>query len=316
MDSKLLETAERAPSMEARQLPPLNASDPRFQILDQVKRLLSGGKQISESHKHVIEVEDNVVIKHGFLCCRSEALAMQFITETTAIPVPRVYAYLSNGETPRRGYIAMEKLPGVALVHALDDLDDDACGRIAQQLSGYIDEMKKLDSPDSFGMVGKYGAYHGGVFIYLHSYEQRKGDRPGNPCKATNMREFLDYFALSAHIDLNDKEAAGKFTSAIDFNRPFSFSHGDLLPENIMYNPNTGNLVGLVDWQFAGWYPYFWNDWVARNRRWAYDAAKYATWKKIFERVFESTEEASSSFGNLAGHAELMGAYDSPYQSS
>ena len=109
----------------------------------------------------------------------------------------------------------MQKLPGVALVDALDGLDDDACERIARQLSGYLSEMKRLDSPTSFGMVGKYGAYHGGTFIYLHSYEQPKGDRPGNPYRATNTRDFLDYFALSAHIDLNNKDTSAILQSTI-----------------------------------------------------------------------------------------------------
>jgi hypothetical protein len=58
--------------------------------------------------------------------------------------------------------------------------------------------------------------------------------------------------------------------------------------------------------------PYFWNDWVACSREWAYASAKYATWEKIFENVFESTEEASSSFGALVSCADLRGAYDSP----
>ncbi|KAE8408866.1 kinase-like protein [Aspergillus pseudonomiae] len=34
------------------------------------------------------------------------------------------------------------------------------------------------------------------------------------------------------------------------------FTHGDLRPQNIIVNH--GNISGIVDWEFSGWYPEFW----------------------------------------------------------
>jgi hypothetical protein len=65
MDVKPLETTETPGWMESQELPPLNTSDPRFQDVDQVEKLLSGGIRISESHENVKEVEGDVIIKYG-----------------------------------------------------------------------------------------------------------------------------------------------------------------------------------------------------------------------------------------------------------
>ncbi|AEO66513.1 uncharacterized protein THITE_2114640 [Thermothielavioides terrestris NRRL 8126] len=37
---------------------------------------------------------------------------------------------------------------------------------------------------------------------------------------------------------------------------PPVFTHGDLNPSNIFVRGN--RVVGIIDWEFAGWYPYYW----------------------------------------------------------
>lgn len=37
---------------------------------------------------------------------------------------------------------------------------------------------------------------------------------------------------------------------------PPVFTHGDLNPSNILVRGN--RVAGIVDWEFAGWYPYYW----------------------------------------------------------
>jgi len=42
-----------------------------------------------------------------------------------------------------------------------------------------------------------------------------------------------------------------------DYSRSVVFSHGDLVPENILVDSTTGQIIGLTDLEFAGWHPYF-----------------------------------------------------------
>ncbi|OJJ31905.1 hypothetical protein ASPWEDRAFT_43931 [Aspergillus wentii DTO 134E9] len=35
------------------------------------------------------------------------------------------------------------------------------------------------------------------------------------------------------------------------------FAHGDIAPRNIMVDEN-GNIIGIIDWEYAGWYPDYW----------------------------------------------------------
>lgn len=37
---------------------------------------------------------------------------------------------------------------------------------------------------------------------------------------------------------------------------PPVFTHGDLNPCNIIVRD--GKVVGIIDWEFAGWYPHYW----------------------------------------------------------
>jgi thiamine kinase-like enzyme len=36
------------------------------------------------------------------------------------------------------------------------------------------------------------------------------------------------------------------------------FSHADLAPNNILVDPKQGKITGIIDWEFGGWYPEYW----------------------------------------------------------
>lgn len=53
-------------------------------------------------------------------------------------------------------------------------------------------------------------------------------------------------------------------SNIFDDKKPHVFSHGDLVPENILVHD--GHISGIIDWEYAGWYPYFWNPYIALRR--------------------------------------------------
>lgn len=50
-------------------------------------------------------------------------------------------------------------------------------------------------------------------------------------------------------------ERAQQQAEVINSKMPWCFTHGDLVPANIMVNPDTGHLTGLIDWAEGEWLP-------------------------------------------------------------
>lgn len=72
--------------------------------------------------------------------------------------------------------------------------------------------------------------------------------------------------------------------SQLRSNHRIVFTHGDLTQHNIIVKDN--KIVGLLDWEYAGWYPEYWEyvnffERQSRNRDWK----DYA--RDIFPRIYD-----------------------------
>jgi predicted unusual protein kinase regulating ubiquinone biosynthesis (AarF/ABC1/UbiB family) len=56
------------------------------------------------------------------------------------------------------------------------------------------------------------------------------------------------------------------------------FTHADLNPTNILVKD--GKLAGLIDWQFSGWYPEYW-EYTQLEFRTERAKAEHAFWKAV-----------------------------------
>ncbi|EIM91485.1 uncharacterized protein STEHIDRAFT_42084, partial [Stereum hirsutum FP-91666 SS1] len=215
----------------------------------------------------VRELPGGLVVKYGWTVWRSEFLAMELVRKYTTIPTPVPLSYLSEEEDkyvkpnrPRMGYIVMTKLPGVRMIDVLADLDEESCVHLSKQLSQYLGQLRTLDSMGGWEMVGKKGRYHQGFFTRLPWSLQQ--EMRANPCSATCAYDFLDYFIKASPPAIVSDEKIKRVLDAFDLKHPSSFTHGDLLPENIMVDISVAGrprITGIFDWELAGWYPYFWD---------------------------------------------------------
>ncbi|KAI0325338.1 kinase-like protein [Cubamyces sp. BRFM 1775] len=281
----------------------------RFPDLHSVKAMISQGKVLVKNSCGVSVVEvDRIIIKFGMRVCKSEAMAMRLVHSTTTVPLPYCHAYFSE---PRRdgadrcGYLAMDKAPGTLLIDLLDRLDERSCDLISSQLHSHISSLRTLSRPGMWGMIGKGGIYHGGFFSYLHPPIDDEQMRRGNPCVASSTQGVLDYFARALLL------------SEIDTTRPSVFSHGDLVPENILVDEGTCTITSIIDWERAGWYPYFWDDALASFRKSAYQRKPNTC--KLWDRIRmaaiadPSEDRAAGSFSGVLfwlainGYDELPG---------
>ncbi|KAI0334663.1 hypothetical protein GY45DRAFT_1295002 [Cubamyces sp. BRFM 1775] len=245
----------------------------RFPDLQAVKDIIRGGRTITASYEASVVESDGIIVKFGRRIYKSEAMAMQLVRSATPIPLPYCYAYFSestyNGQD-RCGYLVMEKAPGIPLVDLLPRLDERSCDIIASQLHSHISSLRALSRRGTWGMVGRDGVYHGGFFSYLHEPIDAEQMCRGNPCVASSMQHVLDYFAKALDTLRGPDPEVGRLLSYIDSTTLPVFSHGDLVPENILVDERTCTITSIIDWERAGWYPYFWDNTIASFRKSAY----------------------------------------------
>ncbi|KAI0662276.1 kinase-like protein [Cubamyces menziesii] len=278
----------------------------RFPDLQTVKDIIGRGRTLVSSYDATVVELDGIIVKFGRRIYKSEAIAMQLVRSATPVPLPYCFAYFSestyNGQG-RCGYLVMEKSPGIPLVDLLPRLVEPSCDIIASQLHTHISSLRALNRRGTWGMVGRDGVYHGGFFSYLHQPIDQEQIRNGNPCVASSTQHVLDYFAKALNTLCGPDPEVMSLISRIDSTRPSVFSHGDLVPENILVDERTYTITSIIDWERAGWYPYFWDDSIAIFRECAYQKSLVTCelWNRIRVAAIAnpSDEDAAEAFSRV-----------------
>lgn len=184
----------------------------------------------------------------------AEAYALRFVSRHTSIPVPKVHcAFVYRGET----YIVMSKIRGQMLWHGWLSRSQDSKKKIFEQLSRMLAELQSLPRPAGVGVSNVIG----GPF-----WDCRL------PSKAlwgpyATTRNFHEALANDADLDIEYDNLPPDVTELFCFYRGSShdlvFTHGDLSSLNILVRGD--QVVGIVDWETAGWFPSYWEYTCAKN---------------------------------------------------
>ena len=217
----------------------------RFLVLAAVKLL----KRIVPSHGAVIFISNKLCIKFGPLRNLPETSAMRFIAQHTSIPVPKVYcAFTRKGWT----YIVMEKMNGEMLGSGWGERSDCSKAKILQQLKRMVDEMRNIPSRRGEGQRQGVRNVDGGSI-----WDSRL---PGTSmCHGPfeSVHDFHRYLRGGFNADPNHYPEVSELIALQD--RAWSppvFTHGDLSSLNILVHGDV--IVGIIDWETAGWYPSYW----------------------------------------------------------
>lgn len=95
----------------------------------------------------VIQKDDNTVqksVRIGGSDLAAEKRRLDLLGEKTTVPVPRVQAYFQTKEFE---HLIMDKIKGVTLAEAWPDLSIKEREAIADQVVGYVQQMRTLESP-------------------------------------------------------------------------------------------------------------------------------------------------------------------------
>lgn len=181
---------------------------------------------------------------------------MKFVAERTSIPVPKVHcSFIHKKQT----YIVMERIPGKMAATVWPDLTPESRRRICAQLKTMIQELRALKPPPGTGVESVVGGYlcdvrmprpteRFGPFKTIQDFHLwlRDGLRPEQVDPGNRKTTQEEWDEIVAMCERQDADAWGCPV----------FTHADLNPCNILLRGDT--VVGIIDWEFSGWYPHYW----------------------------------------------------------
>ncbi|PKS08733.1 hypothetical protein jhhlp_004786 [Lomentospora prolificans] len=232
-------------------------------------------RRLRKPQPTVAYVSSHIGIKATAKTTLAEAHAMQFVAEHTSIPVPKVYSAFTHSGTT---YILMERIDGEPLTTAWVQRLPESKARILAQLKSFVNELREIPPPDSNGVSNIIG---GPVF------DERLPDKPfwGPFASVADFhRELRNQVELKHLEGPNKAKFPEDMADLIRFHHETPdkpvFTHGDLSSFNILVRGD--KVVGIVDWETAGWMPAYWEYTTAWNASpsnlfWQDEVDKYIT---------------------------------------
>ncbi|KAG9942170.1 kinase subdomain-containing protein, partial [Aureobasidium melanogenum] len=214
-------------------------------------------KTLAKLHKsdgYCSPISRKLIIKTGPWVDLTEAATMRFIAENTSIPVPKVHcSFVHKGRT----YILMERIKGEMIGKVLGALEEDDQRKVFAQLKRMVDEMRSLPPPSNTGIQSCTGG---------SLWDSRIGRCKSRFGPFATVQEFHFWlrngfrFADHKHKERmkgEEGQEMARMEALQDGSWPPPvFTHADLNPGNILVRGT--NVVGIIDWEFSGWYPHYW----------------------------------------------------------
>lgn len=201
---------------------------------EEIKRSNPDWIYVDSSPRKVFRMH-NYVVKFGPEVDSREAQTLQFIKKSTTIPVPD--ALISD----QPNAIVMDYVEGCNLQDCWTRLSSEERQGIAKQMCDIIQQLR--------GLQGNYiGAVNRGPAV-----DMRRSTYTGGPFDSE--KEFNE-FLLSNMTSSTPSLYRSAIQQKLRRDHKLVFSHADLNLRNIIVRD--GVIVALLDWEYAGWYPEYW----------------------------------------------------------
>ena len=184
----------------------------------------------------------SLCVKYGPSRHLCEAEAMAYVAHHTSLPVPKVFcAFRKRGVT----YILMERIKGVSIRKIWFSISANERDRLRSQLRVLLTALRSL-SPPQPGRIGDVN--------YSKLYDDRIIAGGFGPFPTS--RAFHRFLRHDVVKPVKDTELDELITNHSTQEYTTCFTHGDLSSSNILVRG--GMVVGVIDWEMAGWYPEYW----------------------------------------------------------
>ncbi|KAI0046552.1 kinase-like protein [Auriscalpium vulgare] len=201
-----------------------------------VLQLLASPLPRSSQHiasTQIHRISDSFLVKYGPFVNALEAKTMKFVQEHTTIPVPTVHlVFISNGKT----YIVMDYIPGADVQHLWPSLSSSQRQSIVAQVAHYLHELRDITPQSSIPGPIAQGLCYGRWFP---SY----GAGPFQ-----SHSQLVEWWnrELDAAVVPTGRQGVEADCDRLRADSPLVFTHGDLLPRNIIF---CRDKLWVVDWE-------------------------------------------------------------------
>jgi aminoglycoside phosphotransferase len=191
-------------------------------------------------------------VKYGETVTLNEASAMLFIAKHTSIPVPRVYCAFTHHN---QQYIVMERIRGEPVGAGWSKRSQESRTKVLDYLKKMVEEMRRITPPEEVGVANVDGGplydprlpgsslYFGPFKTVQDFHRYLRGGQEAHP----------DHWADISELIARQENTPSELV----------FTHGDLSSFNVLTSGD--EIVGIIDWETAGWYPHYWEYTTAWN---------------------------------------------------
>ncbi|KAK5113789.1 hypothetical protein LTR62_003173 [Meristemomyces frigidus] len=202
----------------------------------------------------VLFLSRNLCLKSSPTTDLAEAHALEFIAQYTSVPVPTVHVAF---EHKGRVYIVMERIHGANLSHGWHLRTEASKKKILAQLMSMVEEWRVLPPPEGIGVANVEG---GPIFDPRLPRQSLWGP-------FTSVRQFHKELRNGVEEENLTGQALDELHELVSFHDQAPsvpvFTHGDLSSLNVLCRGD--EIVGIVDWETAGWLPQYWEYVTAWN---------------------------------------------------
>ncbi|KAH8665692.1 kinase-like domain-containing protein [Tricladium varicosporioides] len=222
------------------------------------------------SNSSIIYLSSTTLVKYGCTVHLSEASALLFLASFAPnIPIPKLHCAFrddKNGKT----YIVMKRIDGQSLSDTWSDRSRKEKDRLLAQVKSIFGELRALKKPPGKGITDEAVCAADGGKLHDHRIWNAAGEKGLGPF--SNDAEFNLFLrnGVSNTDSIIDPEKKAEIQKLIEMHRESEegkmktvFTHGDVSLSNILVKE--GKVVGIVDWEMAGWYPWYWEYTTAIN---------------------------------------------------
>jgi aminoglycoside phosphotransferase (APT) family kinase protein len=144
------------------------------------------------------------------------------------LPVPRVLDLKREGSYDDPPYLLTERLPGVNLQVFLATADDDQRRTVGTQLGELLARLSGMP--------------------FLKAGMFRDGDLTVEPFGLGDLQQYVAGLGLGVDLSAVLDEAEDLLADGVD---RVCLVHSDFNPKNLLVDPETVRITGLIDWEFA-----------------------------------------------------------------
>ncbi|KAH8696351.1 kinase-like domain-containing protein [Talaromyces proteolyticus] len=186
---------------------------------------------------------------------QTEAATLRFLARKTSLPVPKVYCSFRH---KNHFYIVMERIQGETLSEAWPKLSKVSKYEIYAQLRDMFQELRSLEPHPHRGVESTTAGS-----LRDFRYPRVSGPQPRFGSFRTIQefhRQLRNNLPLEKLLGWKENHNWQEIKEVITKHDgpwpPPVFTHANVSPSNILVRGD--KVVGIVDWEFSGWYPHYW----------------------------------------------------------